>query len=141
MELVAKEGKLQTIRAITRIPWVPYTTCTCTLKSLVPFHLRLVLGIITSSMYTCTRYAEDLDSSHSAHSIIYRHSDLDTSSVTGASCGATNQALQSRLIELQRSAVRQGVEGEREDGRRLFKRQQRDTTRIRCWLRIIADNK
>ena len=89
----------------------------------------------------CTRYAEDLDSSHSAHSIIYRHSDLDTSSVTGASCGATNQALQSRLIELQRSALRRGVEGEREAGRRLFKRQQRDTSKIRCWLHITADYK
>ena len=89
----------------------------------------------------CThRYLND--SSH--HSIIYRGSDLDLSTVTGATCGSTYDDIQQEML------MTQMIGYTRDKGRRLRKRQQdppysrfpdADPNRARCWLNVIGDYK
>ncbi|XP_064387720.1 disintegrin and metalloproteinase domain-containing protein 10-like isoform X3 [Halichondria panicea] len=74
------------------------------------------------------------DASH--HSVIYRHSDLDLSTVAGATCGSSNEAIRRELLQLQDLVIRSA------ESARLQKRQTRfDSTLVRCWLYAIADYK
>ncbi|XP_064387576.1 adhesion G protein-coupled receptor L3-like isoform X2 [Halichondria panicea] len=75
------------------------------------------------------------DASH--HSVIYRHSDLDLSTVSRATCGSSHEALRRELLQLQDSVIRSA------ESARLQKRQTTgfDSTLVRCWLYAIADYK
>ena len=92
--------------------------------------------------YLCIRTRYLNDSSH--HSIIYRGSDLDLSTVTGATCGSTHDDIQQEML------MTQMIGYTRDKGRRLRKRQQNppypdypnaDPSRARCWLNVIGDFK
>ena len=94
---------------------------------------HVIIAQLTPPLY---RY---LNESSTFHSIIYRHSDLDTSPIAGATCGSAKKALHRKLSLLQRSVIR----NERSiAGRNLEKRQTtRDTSLVRCWLNVIVDNR
>lgn len=86
------------------------------------------------------RYVND----SSYHSIIYRGSDLDLSTVAGATCGSTHEDIKQELLKTQM------IGRARDKGHRLRKRQQTpyapqypnaDANRARCWLNVIGDYK
>ena len=93
-------------------------------------------AIIPQSTPPLYRY---LNESNSFHSIIYRHSDLDTSPIAGATCGSAKKALHKKLSILQQSVIR----NERSIARRNLEKRQttQDTNLVRCWLNVIGDNK
>ena len=80
-----------------------------------------------------------LNESGPFHSIIYRHSDLDTSPIAGATCGSAKKALHRKLSILQRSVIR----NERSIAKRNLEKRQttQDTSLVRCWLNVIGDNR
>ena len=80
-----------------------------------------------------------LNESGPFHSIIYRHSDLDTSPIAGATCGSAKKALHRKLSILQRSVIR----NERSIAERNLEKRQmtQDTSLVRCWLNVIGDNR
>ena len=86
-----------------------------------------------SHIHISRRYLRD--ASH--HSVIYRHSDLDLSTVSRATCGSSHEALRRELLQLQDSVIRSA------ESARLQKRQTTgfDSTLVRCWLYAIADYK
>ena len=92
---------------------------------LPPYNMHTVL----------TRY---IDQPTEFHSIIYRRSDLDLSTVGGSQCGA-NHNICKHLAETQNSAIR---DERAEVKQQLFKRQaNRDLDKVRCWLNMIGDYK
>lgn len=86
------------------------------------------------SRYIAHLNNSDLDSDK-FHSIIYRQSDLDASSITGATCGSTHDDIQSSMLRLQQR--RRGLEGDHT----LRKRQMFDRRRTRCPLSVRLDYK
>lgn len=83
------------------------------------------------------RYSAHLNDTDTYHSLIYRQSDLDHSSVSGAYCGSADSTINRTMLRLQNSAY----EG-RSDERVLKKRQAtRNSAKIRCWLNLVLDNK
>ena len=95
-----------------------------------------MLYIISQSNPPLCRY---LNESNTFHSIIYRHSDLDTSPIAGATCGSAKKTLHKKLSVLQQSVIR----NERSIARRNLEKRQttRDTSLVRCWLNVIGDNR
>ena len=79
----------------------------------------------------------------SYHSIIYRGSDLDLSTVAGATCGSTHEDIQQELLKTQM------IGRTRDKGHRLRKRQNppyprfpnAEANRARCWLNVVGDYK
>ena len=89
-----------------------------------------------------SRYLAHLNNSNTDsdkfHSIIYRQSDLDASSITGATCGSTHDDVQSGMLRLQQRSMRgRGLEGDHI----LMKRQMFDPRRTRCPLSVRLDYK
>ena len=108
--------------------------------------LTLIFSLSLSHTHTHThthshthRYLND--SSH--HSIIYRGSDLDLSTVTGATCGSAHEDIQQELLKTQM------LGGTRHKDYRLRKRQNdrypnfpdADPRLARCWLNVVGDYK
>ncbi len=126
----------------------PYNKNNITWKELYYTLVTLTTGYKSSCCYVCTcacsctvsnitlfnprRYLRD--ASH--HSVIYRHSDLDLSTVAGATCGSSQEAIRRELLQVQDSVIRSA------ESARLRKRQTSfDSSLVRCWLYAIADNK
>ena len=101
------------------------------------YYMTVCHGAVTC-INACTpfRYQSESDT---FHSIIYRQSDLEKSSISGAACGSAKEELHKKLSILQRSVIRDEPTIAKRD---LEKRQAtRNTTHVRCWLNIIGDYK
>ena len=80
------------------------------------------------------RYLRDADH----HSVIYRQSDLDLSTISGATCGSVHEDIRKEMLIMQDSIIR---DAERFESERLKRQTSHDPLLVRCWLFAIADYK
>lgn len=74
----------------------------------------------------------------SFHSVIYRGSDLDLSTVKGAVCGAAHEDVQQEMLKTQ---MLLGAEHKQRLRKRQTTNTNRDAAKVRCWLNVIGDYK
>ena len=87
----------------------------------------------TLSLSPC-RYLRDADH----HSVIYRQSDLDLSTISGATCGSVHEDIRKEMLIMQDSVIR---DAERFESDRLKRQTSHDPLLVRCWLFALADYK
>ena len=77
------------------------------------------------------RYDADLNENDTFHSLMYRQSDLDHSSLSGGSCGSASQQVQRSMLGLQLSSYQQRPEADINSatGTQYLLRNKRQTTR------------
>ena len=109
--------------------------CVCVLVCAC-VHVCVCLHVYMSQIYlSLFRYLRDVDH----HSIIYRQSDLDLTTVAGATCGSIHEDIRKEVLTMQESVIR---DAEKIENERL-KRQSstHDPALVRCWLYALADYK
>ena len=83
------------------------------------------------------RYSSHLNETDTFHSVIYMQSDLDHSTISGATCGSAHQDINKTVIQQQVTSYKQMP-----DEHMLRKRQNsRNTAKVRCWLNVVLDYK